>query len=88
MEMEFDIEIFAYAIKQNTEIELLDMWRLRFNNVLQLEEFVPYEKFKENMLSDNNNNQHTKITYEDIETEMAKVEKAFAEKDKSLIQRR
>ena len=73
MEMDFSIDLIIYAFEKNTENELYDLWKLQFPN-MDKESFVSFEDYKKKVMTNRN---YTKISYEEIEIEMEKVEKAF-----------
>jgi hypothetical protein len=75
MDMDFSIDIFVYALEKNTENELFEMWKLQFPN-MDKESYISFDDYKKKVIS---NRRNTNISYEEIEIEMAKVEKAFAE---------
>lgn len=70
--MDFSIDLFTYALEKNMENELFDMWKLQFPK-MDKETFISFEDYKAKLMT----KKHTQISYEDIEKEMAKVEKAF-----------
>lgn len=73
MNLDFNIDLYIYALEKNTENELFDMWKLQFPN-MDKETFISFEDYKKKIIKNNN---HTQISYEEIEKEMEKVEKAF-----------
>jgi len=79
--MEFDIEIFRYAIERNEDNDLLDMWKIQNTDNMQLPEHMSFKDFKAELIEKQINSTHTNISYEEIETEMEKVMKAFEKKE-------
>jgi hypothetical protein len=75
MDMDFSLDIFIYALEKNMENDLFEMWKLQFPN-MDRESFISFEDYKNKLIS----KKHTEISYEDIEKEMAKVEKTFNER--------
>lgn len=77
MDMDFSMDLITYALEKNMENELFEMWKLQFPN-MDKETYISFEDYKVKSTSQNYNT-NTKITYAEIEKEMAKVEKAFTE---------
>lgn len=76
MDMDFNLDLITYALEKNMENDLWDMWKLQFPN-MDKERFISFEDYKKKSI---NSKKHTEISYEEIEKEMEKVEKAFKNK--------
>lgn len=72
--MDFSIDLFIYALEKSIENDLWEDWKLQYPNMSE-ETFISFDDYKAMKLA----KKHTEISYGDIEKEMAKVEKAFAE---------
>lgn len=72
MDMDFDIDLFIYAIEKDKENKLWELWKLQYPQ-MDKESFITFEEYK----NKNIKKQTTKKTYEEIEKEMEEVEKAF-----------
>jgi hypothetical protein len=68
-------KLLEEAYKKEQEDSLWEVWKLQFPN-MDKETFISFEDYKAKFMD----RKHTEISYEEIETEMAKVEKAFAER--------
>ena len=79
--MEFDIEIFEYAMKKEHENNLFEMWKIQYFNRMQLDKYIDFEEYKKECTKDKEINNHTKISYEQVEIEMEQVEAAFKRKE-------
>jgi hypothetical protein len=75
MDMDFTIDLIIYALEKNSENDLFEMWKLQFPN-MNKENYISFKDYKDKFIS----KKHTEMSNEDIEKEMAKVEKAFAER--------
>lgn len=75
MDLDFNVDLFIYALEKNTENELFEMWKLQFPN-MDKESYISFDDYKKKIITNKN---YSKISYEEIENEMEKVEKAFAE---------
>ena len=75
MHMDFSLELIMYALEKNMENEIFEMWKLQFPQMTE-ENFISFYDYKNSMLT----KKHTKISYEEIELEMLRVEKAFEER--------
>ena len=74
MDMDFSVDLLTYAFEKNMENELFDLWKLQFPHMTS-ETFISFDDYKNKVMANNAN--YTKISYEEIETEMDKVIKAF-----------
>ena len=72
MDMDFDIDLFIYAIEKDKENKLWELWKLQYPQMDE-ESFITFEEYK----NKNIKKQTTQKTYEEIEKEMEEVEKAF-----------
>ena len=72
MDMDFDIDLFIYAIEKDKENKLWELWKLQYPQ-MDKESFITFEEYK----NKNIKKQTTQKTYEEIEKEMEEVEKAF-----------
>jgi len=68
-------KLLAKAYEKELEDSLWEMWKLQFPN-MDKETFISFEDYKNKLT----NKRNTEISYEDIEKEMAQVEKRFAER--------
>lgn len=76
MEMDFSLDLIIYALDKATENELWEYWKL---NVLKdKENFISFEDYKAKFVK--KDYKSSDVSYEEIEEEMAKVEKAFQER--------
>ncbi len=73
MNLDFNIDLYIYALEKNTENELFDMWKLQFPN-MDKETYISFDDYKKKLI---NNRRTSNLSYEEIEIEMEKVEKAF-----------
>ena len=77
MDMDFDIDLFIYAIEKNKENDLFELWKLQYPQ-MDKENFENFADYKNRLLKKQaSKNQTSKKTYEEIEKEMKEVEKAF-----------
>ena len=77
MEMDFDIDLFIYAIEKNKENYLFELWKLQYPQ-MDKENFENFTDYKNRLLKkQETKNKTTEKTYEEIEKEMKEVEKAF-----------
>ena len=76
--MDFNIDLFIYALETNHNNNLWELWKMQYGHLVKMskEEFISFQKYT--------NKPETKIdkklSYEEIEKEMAQVEKAFEER--------
>jgi len=75
MDIDFNLDLIMYALEKNRENDLWEMWKLQYPN-MDKETFISFEDYK----GKETNKKHTKLSYEEIEKEMLKVEQAFAER--------
>ena len=77
MELDFSIELIAYAIEKDLENDLYGAWKLQYP-YMNKDNFISFEDYKNKFIA----KQTTPISYEDIEKEMLKVVKAHESKVK------
>jgi len=72
MDMEFSMELINYALQKNLENELWDIWKLKYPN-MDKDSFISFADYKAQAMLP----PATKLSYEQIETEMEKVIRSF-----------
>jgi hypothetical protein len=74
MDLDFNIELFTYALEKSRENDLWEMWKLQFPG-WDKESYISFEDYKAKFMF----KKHTTISYEDIEKEMDRVVKSYEE---------
>ena len=72
MDMDFNVDLFIYAIEKDKENKLWELWKLQYPQ-MDKENYISFEEYKNKNIKKQTSNK----TYEEIEKEMEEVEKAF-----------